>query len=56
MVVVINKDTDKEEVRAALEKIKKASKKPKLTDFYGKLKGTFGDGLDYQKKLRNEWD
>lgn len=56
MVIVINKKTAKEEVKAALKKIKKSSNKPTLTDFFGKLKGAFGDGLEYQKKLRNEWD
>ena len=24
-------------------------------DFYGKIKGVFGEGHVYQKKLRNEW-
>jgi len=23
--------------------------------FLGKLKGVFGDGLDFQKKVRDEW-
>ncbi len=27
----------------------------KIKDFYGKLKGAFGDGLEYQKKVRNDW-
>ena len=26
-----------------------------LKDYYGKLPGAFGDGLEYQKKMRNEW-
>jgi hypothetical protein len=30
-------------------------KKKTLADFYGKLSGTFGDGLAYQKNVRNEW-
>ena len=38
-----------------LSKLKKAEEK-KLTDFFGKLKGHFGDGLEYQRKLRDEWD
>jgi len=25
-------------------------------DFFGKMKGKFGDGVFYQKKIRNEWD
>lgn len=24
-------------------------------DFYGKLPGSFGDGLEYQKRIRNDW-
>jgi hypothetical protein len=32
------------------------NKKPKtLADFYGSLPDTFGDGLTYQKKIRDEW-
>ncbi len=56
MVIVINKGADKKEIDKALKKIGKQSKKPKLTDFFGKLKNSFGDGLEYQKKIRNEWD
>ena len=56
MVIVIKKDADQDEIKAALKKIKANPEKPKLMDFYGKLKGKFGDGLAYQKKLRNEWD
>ena len=56
MVIVVNKDTDKKEIEAALKKIKQQPGKPKLADFKGKLKDTFGDALEYQKKLRDEWD
>ena len=49
MVAIINKETDKKQ-------IEKSRKKKKLTDFFGKLKGHFGDGLEYQCKLRDEWD
>jgi len=55
MVITINKDTKAEEIEEALKKLPK-SKKKSLRSFYGKLKGTFGDGLEYQKKIRNEWD
>ena len=54
MVIMIKKDADQDEIKAALEKIKANSEKPKLMDFYGKMKGKFGDGLTYQKELRNE--
>jgi hypothetical protein len=55
MIITINKDTKPEEIDAALKKLPK-SKKKSLTSFYGKLKGSFGDGLAYQKKVRDEWD
>lgn len=57
MVVIINKDASKKDIEKALKKLNKAMpKKPNLSDFYGKLKGVFGDGLTYQKNIRNEWD
>lgn len=57
MVVVINKDATPKDIEKALKKLNKAMpKKPLLSDFYGKLKGVFGDGLAYQKSIRNEWD
>ena len=34
---------------------KKNARKKRLGDYYGKLKGIYGDGLAYQKKLRSEW-
>ena len=57
MVIVIDKKIDKKKVDAALQKLSDSKKKtPKLSDFYGKLEGVFGDGLEYQKKIRSEWD
>ena len=55
MVITINKDTKAEEIDEALKKLP-TSKKKSLKSFYGKLKGTFGDGLEYQKKIRDEWN
>ncbi|MEP6614105.1 MAG: hypothetical protein ABJA76_19515 [Mucilaginibacter sp.] len=55
MVITINKDTKTEEINEALKKLPKTKKKS-MKSFYGKLKGTFGDGLEYQKNIRNEWD
>jgi hypothetical protein len=55
MVITINKSTKAEEIDAALKKMQKARKK-NLSSFYGKLKGAFGDGMDYQKKMRDEWN
>ncbi|HEY4323427.1 MAG TPA: hypothetical protein VGN20_05560 [Mucilaginibacter sp.] len=55
MVITINKDTKAEEIKEALKKLKKSDKKS-LSSFYGKLKGAFGDGMEYQKKIRDEWN
>ena len=55
MVITINKYTKAEEIDKELKKLK-ASKKKGLNSFYGKLKDVFGDGLEYQKKIRDEWD
>jgi hypothetical protein len=55
MVITVNKNTKAEEIDEALKKLQK-SKKKNLSSFYGKLKGAFGDGLEYQKKLRDEWN
>jgi hypothetical protein len=55
MVITINKDTKAEEIQAALKKLDKEKKPKSLSQYYGKLKGVFGDGLEYQKKIRDEW-
>ncbi|MEO8886296.1 MAG: hypothetical protein ABI367_09555 [Mucilaginibacter sp.] len=55
MVITINKDTKAEEINKALKKLPKTKRKS-LSSFYGRLKGAFGDGLAYQKAIRNEWD
>jgi hypothetical protein len=55
MVITINKDTKPEEIDKELKKLQK-SKKKSLISFYGKLKGAFGDGMEYQRKIRDEWD
>ena len=56
MVVTIKKRDTKKEIKAAVKRFNKKAKRPVLSDFYGKLKGKFGDGLIYQKEIRNEWD
>jgi hypothetical protein len=56
MVVTIKKGSNKEEVLEAISKISKEENKKGLLDFFGTLKNSFGDGLEYQKKIRNEWD
>jgi hypothetical protein len=55
MVITINKDTKAEDIDAALKKLDKSKKKVSLSDYYGKLKGSFGDAMEYQKKVRDEW-
>ena len=56
MVITINKDTKAKEIDDALKSLEKSKKGKKLSSFYGKLKGVYGDALEYQKKARNEWD
>ena len=51
MIVVINRDAKISEIKRVLNKLNN-SKKKKLSDFYGKLKGAFGDGLAYQEKYK----
>ena len=56
MTIFIKKGASKENIKASLKQLKKKNTRPKLSDFYGKLKGEFGDGLIYQQAIRNEWD
>ena len=56
MVITIGKNDSKKEIKAAIKSYNQKKQKPSLADFYGKLKGKFGDGLKYQKEVRNEWD
>ncbi|MGZ3872521.1 MAG: hypothetical protein ACXVJD_06365 [Mucilaginibacter sp.] len=54
MVIIINKNTKAEEITEELKKLPKSRKK-NLKSFFGKLKGAYGDGMEYQKKIRDEW-
>lgn len=56
MVIFIKKTDSKKDVAVALKKSNSKKRKSKLNEFYGKLPNVFGDGLEYQKKLRNEWE
>lgn len=56
MTITIKKGEGKKEIEAAVKRLAKKANKAALADFYGKLKGNFGDGLAYQKKIRDEWD
>jgi hypothetical protein len=58
MIVTERKSSRVHQVKSDLTKLtrrKKTSGKKKLSDYYGKLKGVFGDGLTYQKQVRSEW-
>lgn len=56
LLIKISKTDTLEQINKLLEKLEKtAPKKDKsLADYYGKMPGIFGDGLTYQKKIRNE--
>jgi len=56
MVVIIKKEDSKNEISDAMKQMKKKKNTPKLSDFYGKLKGVLGNELAYQKEIRDEWD
>jgi hypothetical protein len=56
MVVEIKKKFSEKKKKALLEKVQKvATKGPSLKDVFGILKDGL-DGLEYQKKVRSEWD
>lgn len=58
MIIKINKPLTKKKLDDAEQTlIKKRAKKRGFNakKFAGKLKGVFGDPLEYQKKLRDEW-
>lgn len=57
MIVKISAKNSSNQTKRALAKLFKSrsKNKRKLSDFYGKMPGTYGNGLDYQKKIRNEW-
>jgi hypothetical protein len=55
MVIEIKRNASPDEVRRILKKRKATgNKKKRLASFFGKLPN-IGDGLKYQKKVRNEW-
>lgn len=57
VVIKISKKSKPEETRKALDKLasERTKRSKKLSDFYGKMKGAYGNGLAYQKKIRDEW-
>lgn len=59
VVLEISKTKTVEENKSALQKLLgkgKLKQSKKLSDFYGKLKKTYGDALAYQKSVRHEWE
>lgn len=54
MIIEIKKPVTKDKVEEALKQIAQKGKKKSLRKHFGKLKGGI-DGLDYQKKIRDEW-
>jgi hypothetical protein len=57
MTIHINSNSSPNDLEKELKKLSESKKNSNsLAQFAGKLKGVFGDGLDYQKKLRNEWN
>ncbi|MBD0286446.1 MAG: hypothetical protein ICV79_13620 [Flavisolibacter sp.] len=57
-VVRIPKNSSKEAAKKMLEAFskKQQQKSKSLRDYFGALPGAFGDGLQYQRKLRDEWE
>lgn len=56
-IIKITKNSKAEETRKELERLaQKDNVKKPLKDFFGQMPDVYGDGLHYQKKMRNEWD
>jgi hypothetical protein len=56
-VIKISSKDKPSKIRKVLNKATRlrSKGKKKLSDFYGKMPNLYGDGLTYQKKVRNEW-
>ncbi len=58
IIVKVNRKTKPGAVQKALKKLAKKNIKADrktIADFYGALPKVYGDGLKFQKKLRDEW-
>lgn len=59
MITVIKKGTSasemKKQMQEALKNASKSAKKKDISPFFGKIKLKI-DPLEYQKKMRNEWE
>lgn len=69
MLITIKKGASNTEIKKQMSKLsliargsrqnvpdKGRKEKKTIADYYGSLKGVFGDGLKYQKQIRNEWE
>lgn len=62
MTVILKKTDTIEEKNRKIEKVMRAGSKTKskkafdIDKYFGKVKGVYGDGLEYQKKIRDEWE
>ena len=58
MTIILKRNATKKDIEAAEKKLgvkKGKTKKGNLREFFGTLKRGY-DGLEYQKKVRSEWD
>jgi len=55
MVITITKKSKPGEIDKALMNISKLRKRKSVKDFYGALRKKI-DGLDFQRKVRDEWE
>jgi hypothetical protein len=53
-IIIVKHDSTCEQIDAALQKIK-PHKQFNSQKYIGRVKGVYGDALDYQKQLRDEW-
>ena len=62
MTVTIKKTDTIEEMNRKIEKVMRSGSKTKAKKtwdpykYLGKIKNVYGDGLEYQKKMRDEWE
>ncbi len=57
MIINLSRNSTSKEAAEALKKlVKKNTRQKTLKVYFGKLPGIFGDGLEFQKKARNEWE
>ena len=63
MTVILKKTDSPEEVKRKIDQFMEARKEKNATKggfdpskFLGKLKGVYGDPMEYQRKVRDEWD